>query len=250
MSDILYCEWLKLKRSKMIVVGILGSFIVPVLVLFSSLQRYFQGSNYVIDLFELYDNASMFIMLLFAPLVTSVWATYLISREYTEKTLKTIFTVPVSRKKFLQGKFLILFMIVMLFMLLSWLDILILAVVCNFFIEMGQITIMSAIYFLLKFVIGGVLVYMTTITPVVYLSLRNKGFVTPFIVVAAVCLLNVVLSGSPIAGIYPWSATYLLVSGSSGDLGCPASVSFLIIMFVCIISVASSMKLFQKEDIV
>lgn len=249
MSDILYCEWLKLKRSKMVVIGILGSLIVPVLVLFSSLQRYFQNSNYVIDLFELYDNASMFIMLLFAPLVMSVIATYLISREYSEKTLKTIFTVPVSRKKFLQGKFLILFLIVMLFMLLSWLDILILAVICNIFLEMGQITVMSAIYFLIKFMIGGVLVYMT-ITPVIYLSLRNKGFVTPFIVVAAVCLLNVVLSGSPIAGIYPWSATYLLVSGRSGSFGCPASVSLLIIVLVCIISVVSSMKLFQKEDIV
>lgn len=249
MSDILYCEWLKLKRSKMVVIGILGSFIVPILVLFSSLQRYFQGSNYLIDLFELYDNALMFTMLLFAPLVTSVFATYLICREYSEKTLKTIFAVPISRGKFLQGKFLILFMIVMLFMLLSWLEILILAIVCNCFIEMGQITVMSAIFFLIKYMIGGVLVYMT-ITPVVYLCLKNKGFVTPFIVVAVICLLNVVLSGSPIAGIYPWSATYLLVSGHSNGSGCPATVSFLIIMFVCIISVVNSMKLFKKEDIV
>lgn len=249
MKDILYCECLKLKRSKMVVIGFLGTFIVPVLVIFNSVQRNLKHSDSVITLFSLYDNALMFIMLLFAPLVISIIAAYFISREYSEKTLKTMFTVPVSRIKFLQGKFLMLFIIVMLFMLVSWFHILILAAVCNFFLDVRQITIISSIFFLIKMLFGGILLYMT-ITPVIYLSIWNKGFMAPSIAVAAVSLLNVVLSGSPIAGLFPWSAAYLLVSGRSGNFGCPAPISFLIILAVCIISVISSMVRFKKEDIV
>lgn len=249
MRDILYSEWLKLKRSKVVVIGFLGTLIVPMLVLVNSIQRYLRNPNQTITLYGLYDGAVMFLMLLFAPLVMSVIATYLISREYTEKTLKTIFTVPVSKKQFLEGKFLILFMMVMLFMLISWLDILILAVICSFFLKVEQITAVTAVPFLLEMLFGGILLYMT-LMPIVYLSIRNKGFIAPFIVVAVICLLNVVLSNTGIAGFLPWTASYLLVSrGRSGNFGCPPFVSFLIIAAVCVLSVIASRKRFMEEDI-
>lgn len=248
MKDILYGEWLKLKRSKIVVIGFLGTLIVPLLVVFNDIQRYLKDAGKVMSLFGFYDSAVMFLMLLFAPLVMSVVATYLISREYTEKTLKTVFAVPVSRKSFLYGKFLVLFMIVMLFMLVSWFNILILAAVCSLFVEFEQINVLQAVFFLMKMMYGGILLYMT-ITPVIYLGIRSKGFVAPFIVVAAVCLLNVILSGSGIAGLYPWTASYLLVSGHGGNFGCPPAVSFVIIVVMFVLSVVASRARFLREDI-
>lgn len=248
MSDILYCEWLKLKRSKIAVVGLLGTIVVPLLVTINRLQNFINNPSNPIALFDLYDGAMIFWMLLFAPLVMSVLAVYLIVREYSEKTLKTVFTVPISRKEFLQGKYLILFMIVMLFMVLSWLNVLILAMICRLFLDVGGFSAIIAITFLIKMLYGGVLVYMT-IAPVIALSLRNKGFVTPFMTVAAVILINVVLSGSPIAGFIPWTAVYVLSYGQNGNYGCPAPVSFLIIVAVYIVTYVLSMRYFQKEDI-
>lgn len=248
MYYILYSEWLKLKRSKIVVIGFLGSLIVPLLVAFNCVQRYLNHRDQTIDLFGFYDSAIMFLMLLFAPLVLSVIATYLISREYNEKTLKTIFTVPISRKKFLYGKFLTFFIIVMLFMILSWAAIFLCAVICNLFLEVGQITVLSAVFFLSKMLFAGILLYLT-ITPVIYLSIRNKGFVAPFIVVAAICLLNVILSNSPIAGFFPWTASYLLVSGRSGGLQWSPSISFLIIVLLNLISVVASRNRFLRENI-
>lgn len=248
MNDIIYCELLKLKRSKIVVIGILGTFIVPILVFISSIQRYLQNPDNPITLYGVYDGTIMFTMLLFAPLIVSIIATYIISREYSEKTLKTVFTIPLPRKKFLQGKFLVLFIIVMLFMLLSWFIILVLAIVCSFFLKVN-ISASVMIVSLLRMMYGGILVYMT-VTLVVYLSLRTKGFVTPFIVVAVVCLLNVFLSGSQIAGFFPWSAAYILVGGHDGNYGCPSYVSFIIISLIFILSINGSMKHFLKEDIV
>ncbi len=251
MSNILSCEWLKLKRSRFVVIGFLGTLIVPLLVIISSIQKYLKNPNNPnnsIDLFGLYDSAMMFSMLLFAPLVLSVLAVYVVNREYSERTLKTIFSVPVERNKFLKGKFLILFTIVILFMLLSWLNILILAVICNLFFSVMQITITSAVYFLIKMLFGGILLYMT-LTPVIYLSIRTKSFITPLIAVIAVCLLNVILSGSPVAGFFPWTATYLLATGRNNNSGCPPLVSFLIIILICVVSIAASRRRFLQEDI-
>lgn len=252
MRNILYGEWLKLKRSKVVAIGFLGALIVPIFVLFASVQRHLKNPGSSITLFELYDGAIMFLLLLFVPLIMSIFAVFLIGREYSEKTLKTIFAVPVSRKAFLAGKFLMLFMIVQLFMLISWFHILILAVICKLFVKVSLSMTIQTFFFLmqmlLKMLFGGALSYLT-VTPVLYLGIRNKAFITPLIASSAVCLLNVVLSGSGIAPLFPWTAVYVTVSGHSGNSLCPPYISFLIIALAGTLSAAASMKRFLGEDI-
>lgn len=249
MADIVYCELLKLKRSKIILIGVLGSFIVPFLVTVNDIRIYFTNSEAVLSLGGIYEDTIMFIMLLFGPLVMAVVATYLISREYTEKTLKTIFVVPIGRKQFLIGKFITLFILVLLFMALSWLDIVVISIVCNLFFDFSKITILSAVSIFIQMINGGILLF-ATLTPFVYLTLRAKGTLAPFIIIAAISLLNVVLSGSPIAGFYPWTATYLLLTGRLAQSGCPVPLGMSIILFVCLWGIGSSIWRFQKEDIV
>ncbi len=248
MGNILYCECLKLKRSKIIRIGFSGTLVVPFLAIIQNLQRYFKNTDTAMDLFGLYDNAIMFLMLLFAPLFLSIIGTYLISREYSENTLKIIFAVPISRKAFLTGKFLILFIAVIMFMLISWFNLLILSLICNLFLNITQITVISAIFFLIKMLSGGILLYMT-ITPIMYLSIRYKGFILPFSATAAICFLNVIISGSSIAGLFPPTAAYLVVSGRSNNQGYPPSVGFMIIVLLFMVSIIASMKHFLKEDI-
>lgn len=242
MADIVYCEWLKLKRSKIIFIGVLGSFIVPLLVIIKNLTT-------SLSLYGIYEDAIMFIMLLFGPLIMSVVATYLVSREYTEKTLKTIFVVPIGRRSFLLGKFITLFILALLFMVLSWFDIIVLSMLCSLFMEVSQLTLLSAIYIFIQMIKGSMLLF-TTLTPFVYLSLRAKGTLTPFIIIAAVSLLNVVFSGSQIAGFYPWTASYLLLTGRLEQFGCPTFIGMLILLCVCLSGILASILRFQKEDIV
>ncbi len=87
--------------------------ICPILALSGSFFRNITLDNErSFDLFTLYDNAIMFLMLLFGPMVLAIVAISLITREYNEQTWKTIFVVPVSRIRVLIGKFLILFLLV------------------------------------------------------------------------------------------------------------------------------------------
>ena len=107
---------------------------------------------------------------------------------------------------------------------------------------------MSVIYILVQMIKGGILLF-ATISPFVYLSLCAKGTLAPFIAIAAVSLLNVVLSGSQIAGFYPWTAAYLLLIGRLEQSGCPVPAGIAIILLVCLSGICFSILRFQKNDI-
>ncbi len=71
----------------------------------------------------------------------------------------------------------------------------------------------------------------------------------PVFIIAAVSLLNVVLSGSRVAGFYPWTAVYLLLTGRMAQSGCPVWLGILIIFSVCGFGIGANLIRFQKEDI-
>lgn len=189
-----------------------------------------------------------FLMLLFAPMVLTVLGAWIISREYTEGTLKNIFTVPVSKTKFLCGKFLFFALLTFLFMLISWLQILVLALLCSCFIPVTELTVPSFLFFLVKMLYSSVLLCAGQ-TPFLYLTIRTKGFVAPLLAIAAIILVNVVLSNSGVAGFYPWSASYLLVTGKGSGYGCPKEISMFIILAMCLLGIIAGLLRFKREEV-
>lgn len=95
---------------------------------------------------------------------------------------------------------------------------------------------------------GGILLCATQ-TPFIYLTIRTKGFTAPLIAVTAVSLVNVVLSNSGAAGFYPWSASYLLVTGRLSGQNCPKEVSICMILMMCLLGIAASIFRFKKEEV-
>lgn len=247
MLKLLQCEWMKLKRSKFLAIGILGTLIVPFFVIVNAVTKHAANPEMAVSLFSLYDNAFLFLMLLFAPMVLTILGAWVIGREYTDGTLKNIFAIPVSRSFFLGGKLLFFAVLVFLFMAASWLEILALAWVCSWFLPVAELTVPSALFFLMRMALGGGLLCMTQM-PFLYLTIRTKGFIVPMIAVSAVSLVNVVLSGSPLAGFYPWSAAYFLAMGRSRELGCPVGVSVGILLLVFLFGVVASLIRFKREE--
>lgn len=249
MADMIYCEFLKLKRSRIALIGILGTLISPFISIAICIMNHSRmHSENLVSLYEVYDNTLMFLMLLFGTLVFSVMAAFLFSREYSEKTLKTIFAVPVPRTRFLVSKLITLLILVLLLMLAAWGSVLVLAAFGSLFFEIGEFDFQTILYWLFQIVSGGVLLY-ATLTPFVYLAIWTKGFLVPTIVSAAVVLVNVVFSGSSAAALFPWTATYLFLRGRLADSRYPVWVSFAMIGLVCIVGIGASIIRFQKEDI-
>ena len=206
MLRLLRCEWIKLKRSRFLLIGILGTLIVPFFVVVKGLMGYRADPERVMDLFTLYDGAFLFLMLLFAPMVLTILHAWIISREYTDGTLKNIYVIPVT-----------------------------------------ELTPLSALFFLIRILFGGAFLCVTQL-PFIGLTIRTKGFMVPMITVAAVILVNVVLSGTGVAGFYPWAASYLLVTGHMSGQSCPAGVSVGIIAGMGLLGLAASLGRVRREE--
>ncbi|MCM1025221.1 MAG: ABC transporter permease [Roseburia sp.] len=249
MLDLLQCEYRKLKRSAFLLIGLAGTLIVPIFVIVKSVLTYFSNPEAAISLFSLYDGALMFLMLLFGPLFLTILGSWIISREYTDGTLKNIFVIPVSKAAFLCGKLLFFALLSLSFMLVSCLEILALAFLVRLFLPVAELTVPSVLYFLLKMLYGGLLLFAAQ-TPLIYLAIRTKGFVAPMVAVAAILLINVVLSNSVAAGYYPWSAAYLLVTGRFAGQSCPKEVSLLILLVLCLVGIAAGVLRFQGDETV
>ena len=248
MLKLLQCEFLKLKRSKFVLIGLLGTLIVPFFVIVKAVTNYFFHPGTAASLFALYDSALMFLMLLFAPMVLTILGAWIISREYTDGTLKNILMVPVSKTAFLIGKLLFFAILTFLFLLISWAEIMVLALLCNLFLPVAELTVPTLLFFLLKTLLGGIFLCATQ-TPFLYLTIRTKGFVAPLTAVSGICLINVVLSNSKVAGFYPWSASYLLLWGRLNGSDCPKEISLAIILLLGLGGIGASLIRFHREEV-
>jgi bacitracin transport system permease protein len=103
--NLISCELLKLKRSKMVLISVAGVLSTPLLMLIEALQTHFDKPEIIFTLSDIYSDSVLYIMLLVNIMIYVAIAAYLFSREYTESTLKTILPIPISRTKLLIGNF-------------------------------------------------------------------------------------------------------------------------------------------------
>lgn len=92
---------------------------------------------------------------------------------------------------------------------------------------------------------GAILLY-AAVAPVAYLSLRARGFFAPVMSAAIICRADVILTGSPLAPYFAWTATYLLITGRIGNA---ALAAHFILAALWLTSIPASIHYFQKADI-
>lgn len=244
MANILYCEFLKLKRSKMFLISILGGMVAPIMVFAGLIKARISKPEMIITYKDLFDQTSLYVLLLFGLIVYGVIAAYLFSREYTENTLKSIITIPVSKTSFILGKFLMLFIWIILLTLVGWVGTLLLGVLGR--AEEFSFTIL--LISLRQYVVGASLLYLT-MSPFVFITLWVKNLVPPIIAVAAVALGNVALSNEDLAVLFPWSSGYLIAMDLIGNFSYGIGIAITIILITFVVGFAASILYFKKQDI-
>ena len=127
MLNLVHCELLKLKRSKMVLISILGVLSTPCLMFAEALQNHFRHPERIITLSDIYSNSLMYVMLLTNMVIYVAIIAYLFSREYSEHTLKTILPIPISRTRLLIVKFFTLFLWIIMLTGVTWIGIFILS---------------------------------------------------------------------------------------------------------------------------
>ena len=232
-------EFLKLKRSKIFLLSLLGA-ILPPLLMFIAVTSFDEGQTFE----ALFTNVNMYMSAMFAVLIFAIIISYLFGREYNEHTLKTMLTIPVSRTKFLASKYA---------MFLVW--ILILTVVTSistlafgFAAGLDGFSLKLFIGSFAQLLYANVLLFLT-FSPFVFLSLFITNMVPAMVGGAALSLVNLMVYGQNWAPFVPWVCPYLIASGEIAEYSTSISVSYGVILVTFILGLAISYVYFTKKDV-
>lgn len=248
MLSLIYCELLKLKRSKMVLISILGVMSTPFMVFIDALQTHFKHPEMSFTLADIYDASLLYSMLLTNMMIYVAITAYLFSREYTENTLKTILPIPISRMAFMLGKFCILFLWIIVLTVVIWGGILILFALYHVIFGMQDFSFVVAGEWLLKLLLGSVFMFLT-ISPFAFIAEKTKGFVAPVIASAVIVMGSAALSNQELGALYPWTATFFLIKGKMESTGYPILLAIGIIVLVSVIGFFATFSYFKREDL-
>ncbi|WP_409200436.1 ABC transporter permease [Methanobrevibacter sp. DSM 116169] len=248
MLNIINTEFLKLKRSKMLILLLLGSLVTPSMMIVDAIKIHYSNPNGIITLSALFDSNLMYSMLLFGLIVCVLVGTYLFTREYKENTIKNIIPIPVSKISFIISKLIMLLILVMSFMLISWTYTVIFSTLFNIMYGLNNFSIIVMIEYLVQMILGGILLFLT-ITPFFFIGIWTKGIIVPTIAATTVAMGNAGLTNESIGALFPWTASFLLINGRLSETGYSELLVISIIGFISIFGFIASILYFQKEDI-
>lgn len=248
MLKLIYCELLKLKRSKMVLISFLGVMSIPIMMFIESLQTHLKHPNIIFTLSDIYSDSILYIMLLSNIMIYVAITAYLFSREYAENTLKNVLPIPISRTRLLLGKFSTLLIWTFFLSFVTWAGIFILSGVYHAVFNMKGYNFTVAIGWLPKFFLSSTLMFLT-VSPFAFIAQKTKGFVAPMIASAVVVMGNAALSNQDFGAIYPWTATFFLLDKRIEGTGYPIVLSVAIIFLVSVIGFYMTVRYFKKEDL-
>lgn len=232
-------EFLKLKRSKIFLLSLMGA-ILPPLLMFIAVTSFDEGQTFEV----LFSNVNMYMSAMFAVLIFAIIISYLFGREYNEHTLKTMLTIPISRGKFIISKYIMFLVWVVILSIVTSLS----TLVFGFIAGLEGFTLKLFADSFAQLLFGNVLLFLT-FSPFVFLSLFITNMVPAMVGGATLTLVNLMVYGQSWAPFIPWVCPYLIASGEIAEYGTGVFLSYGIILATFIIGLAISYIYFTKKDV-
>ncbi|MEE1116724.1 ABC transporter permease, partial [Methanosphaera sp.] len=205
MYNFIEIEFLKLKRSKIFLLTLLGA-IFPSFLLFLSSE--FGEFTETISMETFLSQVNMYMSLIFVVLLFTIIMSYLFGREYNEHTLKTMLTAPTSRKMFLLSKYAMFLIWILIISMVTTLS----AVVFGFMAGTTAFSITVVTDSFMQILLSNMLLFLT-FTPLVFVTLKITNLVPAMIGGAALTFTNMIISSSKYGIYFPYSIPYLIASG-------------------------------------
>lgn len=242
------CEMMKLKRSKIVFMSIVGAFAVPFMMLIEAFQTHMEYPEREFTLSDVYDNGMLYMVLMMNMLICIAIISFVFSREYAEQTLKTILPIPISRGALLAAKFVVCIILTILINFVSWIGMFALLGIYHIVNGLSGYGIEQACEWMVPYIFSGILMLLS-VTPIAYLAMKTKGFVAPMVVSAALVMGTAAIINQNWAAIYPWTIPYLLAKGIIEEKGYPMIVSVGVLMTVALIGIGITFYHFYYEDL-
>ena len=240
MLTFIQMEFLKLKRSKIFLLSLMGA-ILPPFLMFIAATSFNETQSFE----ALFTNVNMYMSAMFAVLIFAIIISYLFGREYNEHTLKTMLTIPISREKFLMSKYLMFLVWIVILTVVTSLS----TLIFGFIAGLEGFTLKLFIDSIAQLLLANVLLFLT-FSPFVFVSLFITNMVPAMVGGAALSLINLMVYGQNWAPFVPWVCPYLIASGEIVEYGANIMVSYGIILATFLMGLVISYIYFTKKDVV
>lgn len=243
MFKFIQTEFLKLKRSKIFLLSLLGA-IAPAFLYFLGILYQSKVHEDVFYFENVFNDILLYSLLLISVMLFSLIIAHLFSVEYRQHTLKSIFTAPVSKNKYVTGKFL---------MFLIWVLILVcvlfaVSIILGLIAGVHGLTFVVALSAFEKFLTGSLLLAVA-MSPFAFLAVLFKNTVPVVIVGVVISLSNSLVYGQNISALSPWCAPILYSFNQLKELGYGIQTPMLIILFTCMVGLILTVGYYKVSDV-
>lgn len=231
MVTIIKTEFVKLKRYFIIWIGVSLMLLTVLLTLFTTMA----DDGMVWDFQLLFEQVVKNFVTMIFPMCITLISGYMISREYTDDTLKNIETLPISFQKLLAGK-LIVSAVLSLFLGAVCFAF---TVIANFIMGYDGFALLPAITGLVQMTLLGFFLYLTML-PIIVLTSRQKGGFLVGVIVAFVYGFIGMFANGALQSIYPVTAALGIINYRAGAEGIAWNIGlcFISVLTMCAVGIA------------
>lgn len=231
MVTIIKTEFVKLKRYFIIWIGVSLMLLTVLLTLFTTMA----DDGMVWDFQLLFEQVVKNFVTMIFPMCITLISGYMISREYTDDTLKNIETLPISFQKLLAGK-LIVSAVLSLFLGAVCFAF---TVIANFIMGYDGFALLPAITGLVQMTLLGFFLYLTML-PIIVLTSRQKGSFLVGVIVAFVYGFIGMFANGALQSIYPVTAALGIINYRAGAEGIAWNLGlcFISVLTMCAVGIA------------
>lgn len=239
MGNIISTEFIKIKRYSVVRAGLIMMSLSVLMSCFYSTANTGQRWDFQYYIQQvIISNCTLFF-----PIIITLVAVYIISRESTDDTLKSLLTVPLTYKKLLISKFCLLFFLTVFFSLLNAL----LAVILNLILKFPGMGIYEILLAIGQIVLSNILIYISVL-PIIVICAFSGGKSLAGVVIAFIYGYFATFEGN-LLNWFPVKGAMIIADpncgaeiGISYDLA-PAIISLAIIFVISILLLEAFSKM-------
>jgi len=236
-------EFMKLKRSPLILLSILGISIVPLLMgaVMPKTTDGLEGVTFA----GFIEDVQMVNLMIMGILMFGLITSYTYSKEFEEDTLKSTLAIPVRRSRLLLDKFIVVFAWVLGLLLLNVLEVVVIAMIFG----LSGLNL-SAFLTAVGIAIRDTLIFMPLLTPIMFVTLLVRKYVAGIVFSITVVVVNIVaLSSEVYYAYYPYTIPLFLAGPVPEDMVLSIPLSVVILGTTGILGAVGSLVYFQKMSV-
>lgn len=242
MLNVIYTDLLKLKRAK-----ILWMLLLLVLLLnsveFVDLYN-ITNRGVIVEWNRSVENIAFFVNIMLAVPIVSIIVGFIFSREYSENTINTLFTYPISRTKFIISKLVIIYILI----LMTFISCYIFSIIVGIIFPHELFTLGIFIKYLKVYLLMSVM-HFALVPPVALVAVFSKNIVPPICFGVGVTFVSMFISQTKYGQVFPWSVPAVVTQDVSWArcLSCNNALVSLSLTFV--ISMTALLICVKRADI-